>query len=294
VPASFAVVAVVVIGAAAGVSAWAGLNSSDALAATWSYTNWHAVAGGESELLRTIVGPFGPFWSLAIEEQFYVLLALGFVVLRVTQRPHRWLGGALAAAWLTSLVFGLFVPMAQYRAEFGLDTRAGEIAIGALAALVLRRRPGLIEGRARSLDRAGWVALGGIVLLMMVADYDPPWLLRGGYPFVALLHLAVVLAVLSGATLAQALSAPALVALGRISYSLYLVHWPLILLVSQQGWGASGLDAIAVKVAASLAAAVVLHVLVEQPCRRRFADRLFLGGWLVAGAALSIFAFIAL
>ena len=56
---------------------WNGMQASDAIAGVFGYTNWHVIWSGQDELLRTIVGPLGPYWSLAIEEQFYVLLTVG-------------------------------------------------------------------------------------------------------------------------------------------------------------------------------------------------------------------------
>ena len=74
VPASLVVVTAVTVLSA---TSWFDLRRSDALAATWSVTNWHVIVGGQERLLQTIVGPLGPTWSLAVEEQFYVLLAIG-------------------------------------------------------------------------------------------------------------------------------------------------------------------------------------------------------------------------
>ena len=54
--------------------------ASDAFAGIFGYTNWYVIWSGDDELLRTIVGPLGPYWSLAIEEQFYVLLTVTVVL----------------------------------------------------------------------------------------------------------------------------------------------------------------------------------------------------------------------
>ena len=57
----------------------------------------------QDELLRTIVGPLGPYWSLAIEEQFYVLLTVAFLLCWRTARPIRWLTIVVVAGWFGSL-----------------------------------------------------------------------------------------------------------------------------------------------------------------------------------------------
>src|SRR5205814_449843 len=54
---------------------WLDVHRRDVTAAVWSATNWHVIASGSDGLLQTIVGPLGPTWSLAVEEQFYVALA---------------------------------------------------------------------------------------------------------------------------------------------------------------------------------------------------------------------------
>ena len=103
VPAALAVLALVVLCGAAG---WLSIRPGEVVAAAWSATNWHVIAGGQGNLLRTIVGPLGPTWSLAVEEHFYLLLAAAFFVMvrrnRSREDPFRTLGyvvcGIAAAA----------------------------------------------------------------------------------------------------------------------------------------------------------------------------------------------------
>ena len=73
--------------------AWNGMQASDAIAGVFGYTNWYVIWSGEDELLRTIVGPLGPYWSLAIEEQFYVLLTVAFVALLAHRPPDAFADG---------------------------------------------------------------------------------------------------------------------------------------------------------------------------------------------------------
>ena len=77
--------------------------ASDAFAGVYGYTNWYVIWSGADELLRTIVGPLGPFWSLAIEEQFYVLLTVTVLLCWRSRNPIRWLTIVVVAGWFGSL-----------------------------------------------------------------------------------------------------------------------------------------------------------------------------------------------
>lgn len=267
-PAALAVTATVVVLTRVQGTGFGATRASDALAAVWSVLNWHAIGSDEGQMLGTIIGPLGPYWSLAIEEQFYLGLALAFLAVHRLRRPVTGLAVLLGACWAGSVLVSVAMRGPQYRFEFGTDTRMAELAAGSLLALVLARWPAAIDDRRRSADLAGGVALAVLAGMFLVADYDPPWLLHGGYGAVSVLCVAIVAGVLARARLERLLSGRPLVLLGRISYSLYLVHWPVMLLLPESRTDLSGWAAVALKLAVALAVAVVLHLGVEQPLRR--------------------------
>lgn len=267
-PASLAVVAAVVVLADMGVAGFDGTRASDVWAALFSFKNWQVIVSGEGQLLRTIVGPLGPYWSLAIEEQFYLGLAIAVFAVHRLRRPVPALALVLGACWVGSTLVSMVMSGPQYRFEFGTDTRMAELAAGALLALALSRWPLLVADRRRLLDRLGAVALAVVVVMFLVADYRPPWLLRGGYSVVSLLSVAVVAGVLAGQRLERVLGVPPLVALGRLSYSLYLVHWPVILWLSEARTHLTGWASVALKITAAIVVAIALHVAIEEPLRR--------------------------
>lgn len=286
-PASITVVLAVVLLARVH---WFSLHVSDALAAVWSVTNWHVIIAGQGQLLRTIVGPLGPTWSLAVEEQAYAVLTVAVVLLR---RRKALVVMLLVVCMGTVLGSNLLTDWSPHL-EFGTEVRAGEIAVGALLALALLRWPD-IAARRRTLDIASLLAACSLLACMWWVDYRPPWLLRGGFLAVALTTAVVVLGVLSHGPLHRALSLRPLVAMGRASYSLYLVHWPVFLVVNEDRTGVHGWVLVACKLVCAAVVAIALHLCVEQPIRRRAVTRQrALVGWLAGSLAVSAVALVAL
>ncbi len=257
------VLAVVVLSAADVLAA----HASDAAAAVWSVTNWHVILSGESQLLRTIVGPLGPTWSLAVEEQLYLLLVLAVLASVRSRRPEPALLTIALAAAAVSVVLAMTVSRWNPRLEFGTDVRAAEVALGVGLAVLLRssRAPRLSPARADAIAGAG---LALIVSGFWWVDLMPPWILRGGYALLALVSAATLTGLLAHGRVAMLLSTHPAVALGRISYSLYLVHWPLMSVMTPARLGFDGLPHAAVTSAASIAVGTALHLAVEQPVRR--------------------------
>jgi peptidoglycan/LPS O-acetylase OafA/YrhL len=257
-----ATVAVSVIG-------WKEVYRADAIASTWSVTNWRVTTAPHPSWVQTALGPLGQTWSLAIEEQFYIIVAiLTFGVAR-TARPVRNLGAMFAVIIVMSVVLANTITDWFPHLEFGLEMRAGELAMGCLLAIVLRRYPSFLHGRERAADLAGAVAVGALILFLLFADWDPPWLLRGGFTVIAVTTSVAILGVLAHGTVARALSAGPLVQIGRWSYALYLVHWPVILVLTAKRVGHDRWALVAVQVAVIFAMAILLHLLVEQPIRNR-------------------------
>lgn len=263
-PAAFVVVAAVV---GLSISGPLAAQPSDTIAATWNVTNWHVIAAGESKLLQTIVGPLGPTWSLAVEEQFYVVLALLLVVVLRLRRSTMWLSVAA--------LFGIVVPVAlsnvvtdwQPSLEFNTVLRMPELFVGVLLAVWHRSGRWQLDN-----TRVGDTLAGGgltvLVGLFLFADYSPPWLLRGGYTLVAIVTALTIVGLLRHGRVAAVLSRKPLRALGVVSYSLYLVHWPTMSVLTQDRTGLDGGALLVVLLVVSVAIAWALHVCVERPVRR--------------------------
>ena len=271
---------------------WLSLHVSDAVGAVWSFTNWHVIASGQDALLRTIVGPLGPTWSLAVEEQVYLGLLI-LVLLCARARPVALpisLALVCAGSWIAANLVSNWSP----RLEFGTDVRAGEIAIGALLAVVVQRVPDLAT-RRRWLDAVSSTAFVALTVCIVRVNYRPPWLLRGGFGVIAALSACAVLGVVSHGPLHRLLSAAPLVQVGRISYSLYLVHWPVFLVLTEARVGVAGWALVGVKIGVAIVIATLLHVAIERPFRRlELAPHRALSAWLVTSGAVTALAMLVL
>ncbi|MBI4884579.1 MAG: acyltransferase [Actinobacteria bacterium] len=272
------------------------IRASDALAATWSFTNWHVIVSGQQRLLQTIVGPLGPTWSLAVEEQFYLVLALLLALAARCERPQRVL--------LIVAGVGIVVPLAlsnlttdwQPALEFHTVLRMPELFTGVVLAVWHRQgqQPRQLVGRIGG-DIAAAVGLVVLLALFAFADYSPPWLLRGGYTLVAAVSALTIAGLLQHGHLAAILSWAPLRSLGTISYSLYLVHWPVMSVLTSGRAGLDGVPFAAIIVTVSVATAIVLHRFVERPIRRMRATpvaTLLVGG--LAGVLLTVLSLVVL
>ena len=284
-------VSIVVVAAAVLLSSriWPGMQWTEAAAGLFGWSNWNVIVAGEADLIRTIVGPLGPYWSLAVEEQFYVFLTGAVLVSWRTARPIRTLSIFVAVGWTASLIVQILVSGPAYRLEFGTDTRGSELLAGCGLALLLHVRPTLTIQHSTRLAIAGPVAAATLLGLALTTDYDPPWLLQGGYAAVSLVSAVLVAALLVPSPLTRALATRPTVAIGRLSYSWYVVHWPVILFLTEDRTGLDRWTLVGLKVATSLAAATALHLTIEQPIRRlSWSPRRTISLWIaVSGITLA-------
>jgi peptidoglycan/LPS O-acetylase OafA/YrhL len=255
-----------------------GLGSQVLGAVTFS-SNWLFLAAQADYFGGTVPELFRNLWSLAVEEQFYLLWPLLLVL--VFLRVPRWLRIALilliavgSAVWMAVL----WSPDAATRVYYGTDTHAFGLAIGALLAVVALHWPSrLLEWarwQRRVLGLAGWLALAGVLALGMIMPEDSQIVFQGGLVGVAVLSATVIAALLvPGSLLGRILESPPIRWIGQRSYGLYLWHWPVFILVvaAMPGWARNGLEGWAmggIALAITVAAAALSYQLVEQPIRR--------------------------
>jgi len=247
-------------------------------AATFS-SNWLLLAAGSSYFGDTVPELFRNLWSLAVEEQFYLVwpLLLVLVLVRMPRPLRLALVGLLATASAVAMAV-IYTPSDPNRVYYSTDTHAFGLAIGAFLALVAISWPRrLLEwprATRRLLGVAGPVALLALLGFALLMPGDAPFVFRGGLVIVAVLTAIVIATLLVPSTpLARVLDLGVFRWVGKRSYGLYLWHWPVFVLVvsalpSWQRSGAPGWALGGVALAISVAAAALSYRFVEQPIRR--------------------------
>jgi peptidoglycan/LPS O-acetylase OafA/YrhL len=259
--------------------------ATDAIFTTFYSLNYRlAELGTDYQHVGVAASPLQHFWSLGVEEQFYVGWPIVIVLLMCVGRRH-------ASVLLTLFLLGVIVVSARLSvivtahaapwAYFSLHTRAWELAVGALVALGARhlvRLPRPIAGLV------GWLGLIAIVYSALAYTDETPfpgsaaWLPVGGS--------ALVVAAGCGprVSVERILAEPLMQCLGRVSYSWYLWHWPMLVLIPDAlGHDLTVVERVGV-VWLSLVAAVSSYFAIESPPRRIVMPN---WRWLSAGVGLT-------
>lgn len=260
----------------------------DARSALLYYSNWHfADAAGDYFAADSEKSPFLHFWSLSIEEQFYVFFPMLVLLLVVLKRVAllRWIVGVLLVCSVAAQVHWAGVDVD--RAYYGTDARLYQLLAGVLLALALQRRPELVPRRAAV--PVGWLALVALLVLGSgLLDVSASW--RGLGACAAAVVLLGALAQTEGAPLNRVLGTRVPVFLGKISYGTYLWHWPVIVaLTTVLDSGPVVVAVLAAGVSTGLAA--LSYEVLEMPIRKAAVlDRL---RWSSVAAGLAVSALVA-
>jgi peptidoglycan/LPS O-acetylase OafA/YrhL len=248
----------------------------DMVSALLYFANWHFIATDQSYFaIFTGVSPLRHVWTLAIEEQFYVVWPLlAVVALGGRRRPKldrifvMLIAGALASAFA---MFALYEEADPSRAYFGTDARAHQLLLGAALAVLFQSRPDLLGGaRARALARWSWpvvaVLVGAAVLGLGEQD---PFYYRGGSLLFALVtaYGLWLIEVLPQSAPGRVLALRPLPWVGAISYGLYLWQWPMIVWLGDPRLGEDPWGTRLAEVAAAFAIATASFYLLERPIR---------------------------
>ncbi|MDX6670824.1 MAG: hypothetical protein QOI91_1187 [Solirubrobacteraceae bacterium] len=257
----------------------------DGQSAAAYFANWHFVADGRDYFVAgDVPSPLIHFWSLAVEEQFYVVWPALFLVLwrlSTWRRGRRATGGLLVAIavllGISAVLSVVLVPSTS--AYYGAHTRAYQLLAGAaLAVIAVRLRPRIPDTRAvRAVSAV--VALAAFAAVVWLATAIPD---AETYPGAAALAVTAAAFVLLAALdltprgrTQRAIGSPVPAAVGRMSYSLYLWHWPVIVFapVLARKYNLAAPTWRWTQVAAIVLAAGISYLIVERPVRFRLARR---------------------
>ncbi len=279
--------AVLVLLVALSVYAWAGgvglvpaQLRAPALATLFYVANWQQIVAGHGYFARYLsVSPLQQTWSLAIEEQYYLVWPVLLLAMAGVTRRRPGLKGRTAMLAFTvvlAVASAIWMGVAAHlyganRAYLGTDTRAWELLVGGAAAMVWPRGE---EGRSRNRSTTWSVVtalgLAGVAVGAAVAGGPPSWIWEGGLVAIAACATVVVVGVTKagGGAAAQALAFGPLRWVGLISYSLYLWHWPVIVLITPATVGWSGWPLLLARLGTMVALSCASYYVVERPLRR--------------------------
>ena len=226
--------------------------------------------------------PFKHLWSLAIEEQFYMIFPLLFLLVNGkkkskdgTYKLNKNFLYVVLGLILVSLIAHilLFDINNISRIYFGTDTRAFSLLVGVVGAILypMERLHSKVTPQQNMIYSV--VSLASIATLITVMVYTSEyntWLYRGGFLFVAILGLIVIISSGKQHTLmSKLLSFKPVVFIGKISYSLYLWHFPILVLTTPVAEiGNPNIYLVILRVVLTFVVAIASYAFVETPIRK--------------------------
>lgn len=255
--------------------------SQDYFSVIFGFNNWYQIFNNISYFDNGgAASPLLHCWSLAIETQFYlifpiILLLLSKVNKNKTKRYRLFILSTTILTIISSLLmFFLFDPnIDPSRVYYGLDTRAFSLLIGALLAMFVQYFQQIRLNKVFN-DFIGIISLVAFCLMVSnIAGYHEI-LYRGGYVVASLLSAFIILSILKrNSILSKILSIPVIDWIGKLSYSLYLWHYPVIILIS--GGKQSSVGIMVIEIILTIVMSIISYYLIETPIRHGAISRVW-------------------
>ena len=213
------------------------------------------------------------YWTLSIEEQAFIVLPLVLAGLLLVCRGRTRRAALLATVLAVACVgLPLVVPHTPDAVWYSSIVRFGEFCGGVALALWTTSAAG---SRTRSwpprwLGPAGALALASLIAVMLTIPREEAWLYRGGMGlFLVPTVLCLAAAAADVGPAARVLGWSPLARLGRWTFSVYVLHWPLFWIVDRERTGLDGWQLATLRLAAAIVLGAIVHVLVERPLMAR-------------------------
>ena len=245
----------------------------DAFASLFYFANWHFIAADQSYFAQFFAPlPLTHLWSLAIEEQFYLLwpvIVLGLFRIGRGTRRALWIGTILGIIGSQIAMSVLYTDTNPSRAYYGTESRVHTILIGCLLALILRARPHLPARAGKLLQASGVITLVIVIVTFNRGRASAFYFNGGSLAYAIAIALVIAAAIAPTGILRRVFAVPVARYVGRISYGLYLWHWPVIVFMTEQRVGLTGNRLNLVRIAVTFAITAASFHLIEQPILHR-------------------------
>ena len=226
--------------------------------------------------------PFKHLWSLAIEEQFYMIFPLLFLLINRKKKDkdgfyklNRNFLYVILGVILVSLIVHiiLFDINNISRIYFGTDTRAFSLLVGVVGAILYpmdKLNTKITPQENLLYSVVSLISIAALITIMIYTSEYNTWLYRGGFLLVAILGIIIIIS--SGkqhTVMAKLLSFKPVVFIGKISYSLYLWHFPVLVLTTPVSEiGKPNIFFVVLRVILTFILAIISYALVETPIRK--------------------------
>ncbi len=274
-PALFFLVLVVAIGEALfGDAALMPTIRGDCLATLFYVSNWYYIATHVGYFGTTVLkSPLQHTWTLAIEEQFYIVWPITIALLyRIFKKNFKWL---LLVAFVLSMVSAVSMFLVYNHgsnlngAYYGTETRAQALLLGASLAFLfslLSEFPRFIKSTVGLIGPYAWIPA---LVIALIASGPVSWMFYGGF-YIFDISITIVIAYVvffPHRVFSNLFTVSPLVFLGKISYGLYLWQYPIVLIVNQARTGFSGIFLFLIQTVLALLLSICSYYFLEKPVR---------------------------